>query len=54
MNQTAAGYVQGLRLHDNQALLEACDGAEHMYPVFCLDPWFISSGKCVFYLRHWC
>jgi cryptochrome len=35
---------QGLRLHDNPALLEACRGAQHVYPVFVIDPYFIKSG----------
>jgi hypothetical protein len=33
------GILQGLRLHDNPAILEAAR-SEEMYPVFCLDPWF--------------
>jgi hypothetical protein len=37
--------MQGLRLHDNPALLEAARGAEHLYPIFILDPHFLSSGS---------
>ncbi|EWM23893.1 6-4 photolyase [Nannochloropsis gaditana] len=33
-------FRKGLRLHDNPALLEACEGATHVYPVFILDPHF--------------
>lgn len=35
--------LQGLRLHDNPALLDACAGAEHMFPVFVLDPHFLQQ-----------
>lgn len=31
--------MQGLRLHDNPALLEAAE-SEYLCPVFCIDPWF--------------
>lgn len=31
-------FRKGLRLHDNRALLEACDGADSMFPLFVLDP----------------
>jgi hypothetical protein len=36
---------QGLRLHDNPALLEACKDAAHVYPIFILDPFFLKSGQ---------
>lgn len=36
-------FAQGLRLHDNPALLDACAGAEHMYPIFVLDPHFMQQ-----------
>ena len=36
---------QGLRLHDNPALLEACRDAQHVYPIFVIDPHFIKSGQ---------
>nr|QXF69111.1 6-4 photolyase [Pohlia nutans] len=35
-------FRKGLRLHDNPALLRACQGASHVYPVFVLDPWFLA------------
>jgi cryptochrome len=35
---------QGLRLHDNPALLEACKGAKHVYPIFIIDPFFLKSS----------
>lgn len=31
-------FRKGLRLHDNRALLEACDEAEALYPLFIMDP----------------
>lgn len=36
--------MQGLRLHDNPALQQAISEADTLVPVFCLDPWFITSG----------
>ncbi|KAG8463402.1 hypothetical protein KFE25_004913 [Diacronema lutheri] len=38
-------YRKGLRVHDSPALAAACEGATAVCPVFCLDPWFVSSGK---------
>lgn len=35
----------GLRLHDNPALHAALDRAEHVTPVFCLDPWFMKESR---------
>jgi deoxyribodipyrimidine photolyase len=40
----SATDVQGLRLHDNPALKEAATDATKLYPVFCLDPWFVETG----------
>nr|AXE72850.1 6-4 photolyase [Chlamydomonas sp. ICE-L] len=37
-------FRKGLRLHDNPALIEACRGAAHVYPIFILDPHFRSAG----------
>ncbi|KAJ9534555.1 hypothetical protein QJQ45_022092, partial [Haematococcus lacustris] len=36
-------FRKGLRLHDNPALLEACKGATHMFPVFIIDPFFLQN-----------
>lgn len=36
---------QGLRLHDNPALLAACEGAERVYPVFVIDPHFLQQSE---------
>jgi len=35
-------FRKGLRLHDNPALLEAINGSDTLYPVFCVDPTFYS------------
>jgi len=37
--------LQGLRLHDNPALLTAAAGADHLCPLFILDPWFLQPDK---------
>ena len=37
--------LQGLRLHDNPALLEASQNVDHMYPIFILDPHFVNPDK---------
>eukprot|EP00656_Telonema_subtile_P041801 TRINITY_DN470_c0_g1_i2.p1 TRINITY_DN470_c0_g1~~TRINITY_DN470_c0_g1_i2.p1 ORF type:complete len:504 (-),score=78.32 TRINITY_DN470_c0_g1_i2:25-1536(-) len=33
-------FRKGLRVHDNPALLEACNGSSHVYPIFVIDPAF--------------
>ncbi|CAM9759035.1 unnamed protein product, partial [Phaeothamnion confervicola] len=38
-------FRKGLRLHDNPALLEACRGAEQVFPVFVIDPHFASPER---------
>ena len=40
-------FRKGLRLHDNPALLSCCgaEGRPAVYPVFCLDPHFVSPEK---------
>lgn len=37
--------LQGLRLHDNPALLDALTECKQLYPVFVFDPWFAGNGK---------
>jgi deoxyribodipyrimidine photolyase len=39
-------FWQGLRLHDNPALLAALQGADHVYPIFILDPHFLKPDRC--------
>ncbi|WAR04023.1 CRY2-like protein [Mya arenaria] len=38
-------FRKGLRLHDNPALMAACDGVTHMRAVFVLDPWFATQAN---------
>jgi DNA photolyase len=38
---TICWFRKGLRLHDNPALLAACEGASRVFPVFILDPHFL-------------
>jgi len=38
-------FRKGLRLHDNPALHAALAGAQHVTPVFCLDPWFMHESR---------
>jgi cryptochrome len=43
--RTILWFRKGLRLHDNPTLAAAiASGCTHLYPVFCLDPWFVGSG----------
>lgn len=38
-------FRKGLRLHDNPALLAACENAVDVKPIFILDPWFASNAR---------
>eukprot|EP00211_Chloroparvula_japonica_P014772 CAMPEP_0119152314 /NCGR_PEP_ID=MMETSP1310-20130426/47595_1 /TAXON_ID=464262 /ORGANISM="Genus nov. species nov., Strain RCC2339" /LENGTH=227 /DNA_ID=CAMNT_0007144665 /DNA_START=13 /DNA_END=692 /DNA_ORIENTATION=+ len=38
-------FRKGLRVHDNPALLRACEGASVVQPVFVLDPWFVAPER---------
>lgn len=44
-SSTIYWFRKALRLHDNAALLAAMEGSSKLYPVFCLDPWFVASGR---------
>ncbi|XP_035828705.1 cryptochrome-1 [Aplysia californica] len=46
-------FRKGLRLHDNPALLKACEQASELYPIFVLDPWFASSPQCHVGCNRW-
>ncbi len=37
---TVYWFRKALRLHDNPALVKACERASQLYPVFCMDPYF--------------
>ena len=39
-------FRKGLRLHDNPALLAAAADADHLCPLFILDPWFLKPDRC--------
>jgi cryptochrome len=38
-------FRKGLRLHDNPALIAAAKNSKHVFPIFILDPWFVSHGR---------
>eukprot|EP00937_MAST-01D_sp_MAST-1D-sp2_P001644 g1644.t1 len=38
-------FRKGLRLHDNPAMMRACERAKAVYPVFVLDPRFADEAK---------
>ncbi|XP_076036319.1 (6-4)-photolyase [Oratosquilla oratoria] len=38
-------FRKGLRLHDNPALLAAIEEGVEVWPVFILDPWFVSNAR---------
>lgn len=43
--QAVLWFRKGLRLHDNPSLLSAAEGAEHLYPIFILDPFFLKPER---------
>ena len=43
--RTILWFRKGLRVHDNPALVKACEGASAVQPVFVLDPWFIKPER---------
>ena len=45
MTKSIHWFRKGLRLHDNPALLAAYEGASEVWPVFILDPWFVSNAR---------
>jgi cryptochrome len=32
-------------VHDNPALIEACRDAQHVYPIFIIDPYFLQNSS---------
>ena len=38
-------FRKGLRVHDNPALVRACELASTVYPVFIIDPYFVQPGR---------
>jgi len=46
-------FRKGLRLHDNPALLAACENASHLYPVFFMDPYFVKGSNYRVGINRW-
>ncbi|KAK7491461.1 hypothetical protein BaRGS_00017290 [Batillaria attramentaria] len=46
-------FRKGLRLHDNPALLAACENACQLYPVFFLDPYFVKGSSYHVGINRW-
>eukprot|EP00967_Tisochrysis_lutea_P130488 scaffold225747_cov18-Tisochrysis_lutea.AAC.2 len=38
-------HNQGLRLHDNPALRDACTGSAAVFPIFIIDPYFLQKSN---------
>lgn len=38
-------FRKALRLHDNPSLIYALENSQRVYPVFCLDPWFVQNAR---------
>ncbi|XP_076471621.1 cryptochrome-1-like [Babylonia areolata] len=51
--RTIHWFRKGLRLHDNPALLAACENASHLYPVFFLDPHFVKGDNYRVGVNRW-
>ena len=45
MVKTLYWFRKALRIQDNPSLAKSIQNSSHLVPVFCLDPWFLSSGK---------
>lgn len=45
MKRSVLWFRKGLRLHDNPALVRACEDASAVQPIFVLDPWFLSPER---------
>lgn len=41
-------FRKGLRIHDNPALHQACEGSARLYPVFVLDPYYLEQDPTSF------
>ncbi|KAL8572787.1 hypothetical protein ACOMHN_024963 [Nucella lapillus] len=46
-------FRKGLRLHDNPALLAACENGSHVHPVFFLDPYFAKASNYRVGINRW-
>jgi cryptochrome len=45
MVHTVYWFRKALRVHDNPSLIKSIVSATNLDPIFCLDPWFVKSGK---------
>ena len=43
--RTLYWFRKALRVHDNPSLVKAINNSSNVDPVFCIDPWFVKSGK---------
>ena len=43
--KTLYWFRKALRVQDNPSLVKSIIDSTHLDPVFCIDPWFVSSGK---------
>lgn len=42
---TVLWFRKSLRLHDSPALHAALRDVDHLYPIFCLDPYFLKPER---------
>jgi hypothetical protein len=45
MTHTVYWFRKALRVHDNPSLVKSIMSTTSLDPIFCLDPWFVKSGK---------
>lgn len=45
MAHTVYWFRKALRVHDSPSLIKSIVSATNLDPIFCLDPWFVKSGK---------
>ena len=48
VHNTIHWFRKGLRLHDNQSLMEACETSVTLRPVFFIDPDYVKHGNMGF------
>ena len=45
MTRTLYWFRKALRVHDNPSFVNAIENSSTVDPVFCIDPWFVRSGR---------
>jgi hypothetical protein len=45
MTHTVYWFRKALRIHDNPSLVKSIKSTTNLDPIFCLDPWFVKSGR---------